>query len=66
MEGYEPTEKQIAFATKIAWTLGIDLPEEYSISAYSDFITENYREFQKITSIISTENIKEEHRMFRY
>ena len=66
MEGYEPTEKQIAFATKIAWTLGIDLPEEYSISAYSDFITDNYREFQKITSIIRTENIKEEHRMFRY
>lgn len=34
----EPTEKQVAFAKKIAERLDVDLPEEYTRTAYSEFI----------------------------
>lgn len=36
----EPTEKQVAFAKKIAERLDVDLPEEYTRTAYSEFIGE--------------------------
>lgn len=43
-----PTEKQIDFATRIAETLGIDLPDEKTSTAYSRFIGENMDEFYEV------------------
>lgn len=44
----KPTEKQIAFATEISETLGSDLPEETTKSAYGKYIEENVREYYKV------------------
>ena len=44
----KPTEKQIDFATQIAETLGIDLPEENTKSAFRDFIDDNIDEFYSV------------------
>lgn len=37
-----PTDRQLDFAVDISSVLGIDLPTEYTKSAYSDFIS-SYR-----------------------
>lgn len=42
------TEKQIDFATRIAETLGIELPEENTKETYCDFISENLDEFEQV------------------
>lgn len=42
----EPTEKQINYAGKIAKTLGIDLPKEFTKTAYWNFINRNKAEFE--------------------
>ena len=47
-----PTEKQIDFATTIAETLGLNLPEEYTSSAYSGFIGNNIDEFYEVQADI--------------
>lgn len=36
----KPTYRQIEFAEKIAETLCLDLPQDYTKEAYSDFISE--------------------------
>lgn len=43
---YYPSQKQIDYATKIAETLGIDLPEDdATMGDYADFIDENKSEY---------------------
>jgi hypothetical protein len=36
----EPTDRQVDYAEKIAATLNLDLPEDFSKYAYSEFISE--------------------------
>ena len=46
-----PTEKQIAFAETIAYTLGIDFPTcsaEYTKLAYWQFITCYYNQYREV------------------
>lgn len=40
-----PTEKQVDFAEAIAKELGLDLPKEYTKSAYGEFIREWQKDF---------------------
>lgn len=47
MDYDKATEKQVDFATAIAEMLGIDLPDEDTKDAYTEFIDENIREFYK-------------------
>ena len=44
----EPSEKQIDFATAIAETIGEDLPEEFTSSAYHSFIDDNIDYFYNV------------------
>ena len=40
------SEKQIVFASKIAWVLKIDMPKEKTAQAYFLFIQEHLEEYQ--------------------
>ena len=40
------SEKQIIFASKIAWVLDIDMPKEKTAQAYFSFIQEHIEEYQ--------------------
>ena len=42
-----PTEKQVDFAEAIAAELGLDLPKEYTKSAYGEFIGEWQKDFHE-------------------
>ena len=42
-----PTEKQVDFAEAIAKELGLDLPKEYTKSAYGEFIGEWQKDFHE-------------------
>ena len=44
----EPSQKQIDFATTIAETIGEDLPEEFTSSAYHTFIDGNIDYFYEV------------------
>lgn len=52
-----PTNKQRAYAKKIAETLGLDLPDQETKAAYMEFINTNHEAFQnnRETSISSNE-----------
>lgn len=43
----KPTEKQTDYVTAICETLGLDLPDEETKEAYSDFIDEHEKEFRQ-------------------
>lgn len=53
-----PSAKQIDFATAIAETLGIDLPEETTSEAYYDFIRENQDDFYETKREIRREQYR--------
>lgn len=43
----KPSDKQINYAKAIAKTLGIELPQEFSRTAYSDFISANQNKLKR-------------------
>ena len=47
MDSNKPTEKQVDYVTSICEVLGIDLPDEETKEAYSDFIYEHEKEFKQ-------------------
>ena len=42
----EPTEKQVIYAERVAKALGLDLPKEYTRSAYWKFINDNWGRYE--------------------
>lgn len=47
---HSPTDKQISYAKRISKTLNISLPEDYTKTAYRNFISENQERFSLISS----------------
>lgn len=45
-----PTKRQIRFALSIADRLGINMPKEYTKTAYSKFISDNVEEYEDTVS----------------
>jgi hypothetical protein len=52
VEEREPSKRQIDFATAIAETIGEDLPDEFTSSAYHKFINENVDYFYEVQNDI--------------
>ena len=44
----KPSDKQVNYAKAIAKTLEIDLPQEFSRFAYSEFISANHNKMKRI------------------
>lgn len=59
-----PTDKQVDFATTIAEMIGADLPEEFSVEAYHEFISENVDEFYKVQNEIRRELYYSQDKLF--
>ena len=54
----EPSDAQVEFAEAIAETIGEDLPDEYTASAYWEFINENQDYFYEVRRDIRREKMR--------